>query len=60
MTFEMLFGNVPFYSEFGREKMEKKIIAAKLVFPDRKEYPDRKYTDQVEDFIRQMLKKDKS
>lgn len=40
IIFELMFGNVPFYSKKGEQAMKEKIIAAKLVFPDRERYTE--------------------
>lgn len=58
IIFEMMFGNTPFYSSKGPEKIEQKIMAAKLIFPNAKKHAHLKYTDEVEDLIRKLLRKD--
>ena len=58
IIFELMFGNVPFFSKQGLNKMEKKIIAAKIIFPEKAKYPDLKYSDDVEDLIIRLLVKD--
>ena len=58
IIFELMFGNVPFFSKQGLNKMEKKIIAAKVIFPNRAKYPELQYSDDVEDLIRSLLVKD--
>ncbi len=45
MIFEMMFGTVPFYSKLGKEEMERKICACKVIFPSRQRFPDLKYSD---------------
>ena len=52
LIFELMFGNTPFFSKISRAKMEKKIVAAKVIFPDRKKYPELKYTDELENLVR--------
>ena len=47
VAFELMFGHVPFSSKEGLGAMEEKIIAAKVVLPDKVSY-----TEKFEDFIK--------
>ena len=58
LIFEMMFGNVPFYSKHGKAKMVEKILDAKVIFPDRARFAHFKYSDAVEDLVRKLLVRD--
>lgn len=58
IIFELMFGNTPFFSKMSVEKIQKKIKAAKVIFPDRKKYPHLEYSDELEDLVRKLLLKD--
>lgn len=58
LTYELLFGVTPFFNK-NRQLLTTKICNTRVVFPDRKQYSDIGYSDEVVDFIVKLLDKNR-